>query len=75
LAFVARIEERDLNTFTVNYLKRKGYLFYFPEKEGRWPITILDVVTKLPAPNNAPGTSRTAAKLSFNFSFSFFRLG
>lgn len=24
LAFVARIEERDLNNFTVNYLKRKG---------------------------------------------------
>lgn len=42
LAFVARIEERDLNTFTVNYLKRKGDLFCFPDKVDRWPITVLD---------------------------------
>ncbi|KAJ8721004.1 hypothetical protein PYW08_006469 [Mythimna loreyi] len=75
VAFVARIEERDLNTFTVNFLKRKGDLFYFPEKVDRWPITILDIVTKLPAPNDAPGTSRTASKLSFNFNFSFFSMG
>lgn len=44
-------------------------MFYFPEKVDRWPITILDIVTKLPAPNNTPGTSRTAANISFNFSF------
>lgn len=75
LAFVARIEEKDLNTFTVNYLKRKGDMFYFPEKVDRWSVTILDIVKKLPAPNNAPSTSRTAGRFSFNFNFSFFRMG
>lgn len=72
MAFVASIEEKDLNTFTGNYLKRKGDAFYFPQKVDRWSVTILDIVTKLPAPNNAPGTSRTAGRFSFNYNFSFF---
>lgn len=69
LAFTGSIEEKDFNSFTINYLKRKGFLFYYPDKEDKWPITILDIVSKLPASNSAPGTSRTAAKLSFDFNF------
>lgn len=40
-----------------NYWKRKGDLPYFPQKVERWLITVLVIVRKLTAPNNAPKTS------------------
>lgn len=69
LSFVGTIEETDSSTVIVNYLNRKGDLFYFPEKVDRLFITVLDVVTELTATRNEPDTSRTVAKFYLNFFF------
>lgn len=77
MAFVAKVEEKIENTLTVNFMKKKAGFnkFFFPEKEDKWTISILDILAKLPVPNEAGSTSRTAGMLTFRFDFSRFKLG
>lgn len=77
LVFVGRVEEKNFNVFTVTFLKKKPgfYKFFFPEKEDKWPVTAMDILAKLPPPNDAGSTSRTAGMITFRFDFSTFKLG
>lgn len=74
--FVGIVQAKDNNIFTVSFMKKKtGCKFFFPDKEDKWSVPIVDVVAKLPTPQNFPGTSRTASLFWFKFDFSKFNLG
>lgn len=76
-AFVAKVEEKLGSTVIVNFLKKKpGFIkFFFSEKEDKWPVSILDILAKLPPPTDAGSTSRTARMVVFHFDFIPFKLG
>jgi len=77
LVFVGKVEEKILNGFTVSFLKKKPgfYKFFFPEKKDEWSVIATDILAKLPSPNDAGSTSRTAEIMTFTFNFSSFKLG
>lgn len=77
LAFVERVEIVHDNNFTVNFLKKKGGFnkFFFPEKEDKCYVSVMDILANFPSPNDAGGTSRTASMYTFKFDFSKFKLG
>lgn len=78
LVFVGKVEEKILNGFTDSFLKKKSgfYKFFFPEKKDEWPVTgAMDILTKLPPPNDADSISKTAEIMTFTFNFSSFNLG
>lgn len=74
--FVGVVLAEDDNIFTVSFMKKKtGFKFFFPDKEDKWSVPIVDVVAKLPTPQSFPGTSRTASLFWFKFDFNYFNLG
>lgn len=78
LNFVGKIEKIDGSGLTVNFFKKKGLVapkFYYPEKQDKSFVSVTDVLTKLPQPDVAPGTSRTMSMFTFKFDFSTFKLG
>lgn len=74
--FVGVIKKKEGSTLNVSFMKKNmGFKFSFPDKEDIWHVILTDVVAKLPDPENAPGTSRTASLLKFKFDFEKFNLG
>lgn len=77
LGFVGQINEKDGNMYNVSFLKKKpgSYRFFYPDIEDKWSVSGIEIKAKLPPPINPPGTSRTAAMMTFAFDFSKFQLG
>ena len=48
-------------------------IFYLLEMKDKWPVPIIDILTKLPLPNDAGNMSRTSG-MTFKFDFSAFKL-
>lgn len=64
------VEILENGEFLVKFLKKNARGFIFPEIEDISSVERKDVVSKLPRPTTAPGTSRMASCLQFNISFS-----
>lgn len=71
ILFYIGIVTKECNNqeYSVSYLRKYKNGFHFPQTEDVSIIQRSDIVSKLPKPISAPGTSRTAAILRFDVNF------
>lgn len=63
--YVGEIEEISGRVAKINYLRKSGRKFIFPECRDCAETDFQDIIMKLPAPVSVGGTGRTAKALVF----------
>ncbi|KAK4873758.1 hypothetical protein RN001_013118 [Aquatica leii] len=70
LHYIGRVEScNNDGSYTVNFLRKYKNGFHFPDLQDISTVSREDIVSKIPNPVEAPGTSRMCSLIKFYFNF------